>query len=263
MSRYTQTGCPKCGSSDALTIYEDTGWGHCFANGCKIPPEKVNEMNDDIQTERHIPVRTSTTDHDTVAAVSGYRAYPISSRNISLEVVEHFNVRMSTKPTGEPEAHYYPYTKSGQTSAYKVRTLPKSFKVIGDAKGIELFGQSVAGGGRTLVITEGELDAMAVAQAYRDKYNRHYPVVSLPSATGIKVLLEQRDWVRGFNEVVLMFDNDEAGQKHRVADQAENDPVGGVAGDGVGQMRDRETENDRRDKHDQADDVTRPANGFR
>ena len=212
MSRYTQGECPKCGSSDAFTIYEDTGWGRCFSCDARVAPEKVGQMNDN-KTERLPATVRSEFNHESIADVGSYRSYPISSRNISLEVVEYFNVRMATTPEGKPEAHYYPYHKQGQVSAYKVRTLPKSFKVIGDSKGIELFGQSVAGGGRTLVITEGELDCMAVAQAYRDKYGRHYPVVSVPSATGLKVLLEQRDWIRSFNEVVLMFDNDEAGRK--------------------------------------------------
>lgn len=200
--------CEFCGSSDAFATYDD-GVGHCFS--CN-KSKKVGDMNG-TTTERHTPVRTGVSNTTPLTEVSSYRSYPISSRNISQEVVDHFNVKMSTNQDGKPEAHYYPYTKQGKVAAYKVRTLPKAFQIIGDSKGTELFGQSVAGGGRTLVVTEGELDCMAVAQAYRDKYGRHYPVVSIPSASGIKVLLEQRDWVRGFNEVVLMFDNDEAGRK--------------------------------------------------
>ena len=214
MSRYEQTSCPSCDSSDAFTIYEDTGWGNCYSCNTRVPPEKVEDyMNGNKTDHRHTVTVSSVPNRDGLAEVSSYRSYPISSRNISQEVVDHFDVKMSTNQDGKPEAHYYPYHKQGEVAAYKVRTLPKAFKVIGDSKGTELFGQSVAGGGRTLVVTEGELDCMAVAQAYRDKYGRHYPVVSIPSASGLKVLLEQRDWVRGFNEVVLMFDSDEAGRK--------------------------------------------------
>ena len=202
-----KTNCPDCMSSDAREIYED---GHSYCFSCKkyrkdggVDAEPNTTGRDDTDTSR-----------ESVGSIAEYRSYPITSRGISQEVVDVFNVKMSVNQEGKPEAHYYPYTRKGQTVAYKTRILPKEgFPVIGDWKGVELFGQSVAGGGRTLVITEGELDAMAVAQAYQDKYGRHYPVVSLPSASNLKVLLEQRDWVRSFKDVVLMLDMDEAGEK--------------------------------------------------
>jgi len=125
---------------------------------------------------------------------------------------------MSVDENGLPDAHYYPYTKDGQVVAYKKRTLPKDFSVVGTFKNTELFGQSVAGGGKFLVITEGELDCMAVAQAHMDKYKRIYPTVSIPSASQTKVLLEQREFIRGYDSVIIMFDQDEPGQK--AAEQA-------------------------------------------
>jgi twinkle protein len=97
--------------------------------------------------------------------------------------------------------------------AYKERKLPKSFVIHGDFKGIQLFGQANATGGKRIVICEGELDALAVAQAQYDKYQRFYPAVALPSASATSMILEQREWLRGFDEVVLMFDMDEPGQK--------------------------------------------------
>ena len=66
--------------------------------------------------------------------------------------------------------------------------------------------------GKRLAITEGELDAMSVAMASLNKNKTIYPVVSLPSASGLKVLKEQRKWVRSFDEVLLWIDNDEAGE---------------------------------------------------
>ena len=69
------------------------------------------------------------------------------------------------------------------------------------------------GGGKKLVITEGELDALSVAEAFQQKHHKIYPVVSIPSATGTKALLNNRDWIRSFEEVILWFDNDEAGKK--------------------------------------------------
>ena len=147
-----------------------------------------------------------------VAGIGNLPSYPLGSRKISRDVVDFFDVRMSVDEDGKPEAHYYPYTKNNKVSAYKVRQLPKDFRVVGDFKGVELFGQSKFSAGRKLIITEGELDALAVAEASQQKYGRIFPVVSIPSASNHKVLLDQREWIKGFDEVVLLFDMDEAGQ---------------------------------------------------
>ena len=68
-------------------------------------------------------------------------------------------------------------------------------------------------GGKRLVITEGELDAMAVQTAWYIKYKEFFPVVSLRSASSTSDLVEVRDKIRTFDEVVLWMDNDEAGHK--------------------------------------------------
>ena len=127
----------------------------------------------------------------------------------------YFNVKMEVDPDGKPVAHYYPYTRGGKIVAYKQRKLPKEFKTIGDFKNVELFGHQQGTLGRTLVITEGELDAMSVAEAYRKKYGKIYAVASLPSAAGTSVALAQREYINGFDKVVLMLDHDEAGDKAR------------------------------------------------
>ena len=127
--------------------------------------------------------------------------------------MDHFGIKMSVNEDGKPASHFYPYTKAGQVAAYKERILPKDFRIHGDFKGGELFGQAQATGGKTLVVTEGELDACSVAEAYQSKYGRYFPVVSIPSASGTQALLANRTWLQQFETVVLMFDQDEAGQK--------------------------------------------------
>ena len=157
---------------------------------------------------------TTYTDFTTMAAIDTYRSYPITSRGISLEVVKHFEVKMSVNQDGKPASHFYPYTKGGQAVAYKERILPKDFRVHGDFKGTELFGQSRCSGNRTLVITEGELDCLSVAEAFKSyKNGTIFPCVSLPSASGTASVLAQRDWINTFESVILMFDQDEAGKK--------------------------------------------------
>ena len=200
---YKQTACPKCDSSDAFTIYEDGAY--CFS--CQYSTKKVNNMNDLEPVAK--PNSSITLDE-----IHELNSFAITSRGISKQVIDHFGIKMAVNPDGSGGSHFYPYTNKydGKVIAFKERKLPKSFLAHGNFTNIELFGQAVSNGGKTLVITEGELDACAVAQCFLDKYNRIFPVVSIPSASGCKVVLEQREWIRKFESVILFFDKDEAGQ---------------------------------------------------
>ena len=214
MSQYTQTACPECNSSDAFTIYEDTGWGVCFSCEARVSPERI-EMNDNSMARVGQPDPISfdavgSSNKTGISTIAEYSSAALGSRKISRDVVSHFNVRVKDYGNGKA-SHFYPYTKNGTTVAYKERQLPKDFRVHGDFKGTELFGQSNSSQGKMLVITEGELDALSVSEAYWQKYNRFYPVVSIPSAAGIKTLLEQREWVNSFQEVIIFPDRDDAG----------------------------------------------------
>ena len=199
---YKQTACPKCDSSDAFTIYDDGAY--CFS--CQYSTKKVNNMND-------LEPVADNKDQLTLDEIHELNSFAITSRGISKQVVDHFGIKMAVNPDGSGGSHFYPYTNKydGKVIAWKERKLPKSFIVHGSFTNIELFGQAVANGGKTLVITEGELDACAVAQSFLDKYNRIFPVVSIPSASGCKIVLEQREWIRKFESVILFFDKDEAG----------------------------------------------------
>ena len=201
MSRYKQTACPECDSSDAFTIYEDGAY--CFS--CQYTTKKVNIMND-------LEPVAKPNSNITLEEINDLNSFPINSRGISKQVVDHFGIKMAVNPDGSGGSHFYPYTNEGRVAAYKERKLPKSFVAHGNFSNVELFGQSVASGGKTLVITEGELDACAVAEAFLHKYNKIFPVVSMPSATGCKTVLAQREWIRRFESVILFFDKDEAGQ---------------------------------------------------
>jgi twinkle protein len=53
---------------------------------------------------------------------------------------------------------------------------------------------------------------MTIAYATQERFKKIYPVVSMGSVSNLKRLIENRDWIRSFDEVVLWFDNDEPGQ---------------------------------------------------
>ena len=186
-----------CKSSDARQCYEG-GNSHCFscnktffANSTYKKTDEEHEDMSDLSFEE----------------VSKYPSRGFKERKLRMETCEFFKVKVGYNSEGTISSHFYPYPEG-----YKQRKLPKTFSWVGKAGG--LFGQALFnGGGKRLVITEGEIDAMSCAQAMYDKYQKWYPSISLPSAAGTAQLLENREWIRSFQEVVLAFDDDKAGKE--------------------------------------------------
>jgi len=195
----------ECKSSDACTIFPD---GRAYCHSCgkyfKKGAQKITKRDEDEDFEFvDEPAKsTQTTNIDKI------RSYVSKGfRGISKNTVEFFGVKVAFNSKGEVSDHYYPYSNGG----YKHRALPKTFTWVGQPNG--LFGKDLfTSGGMRVVITEGEVDALSVAQAAFEKYKKYYPVVSITSASGTKELIEHRDWLRSFSEVVLCLDNDEAGK---------------------------------------------------
>ena len=188
----------KCGSHDARQLYEG-GDSFCFSCNTFFPP---GLEVDPIETKEDF------TKASTLEEIKSYPTRGFKDRQITKDVTAFFDVKVSYDSTGEIDTHYYPYGDN----AYKIRKLPKIFSWVG--KSTDLFGRSkFNGGGKRLIITEGEIDAMSVAQASFDQYQKIYPVVGMSSSVMTKSLLEHRDWIRSFEEVVLMLDEDEAGRK--------------------------------------------------
>jgi twinkle protein len=202
--------CNDCGGSDPLQIYED-GSTFCFscrtshqAKGDYVKPMDNDTGFDAVENSWGPSLREVSEDYP----IRGFR-----ERNINKKVAEYYGVKVSYDIDGAIDAHYYPYHKEGELTGYKVRQLPKEFKAnVGKVNG-GLFGQHLFNGGKRLVITEGELDTLAVASAWQKRYDTFYPVVSVRSATSLKDLVEEREWIRNFDEVIIWFDSDGPGQE--------------------------------------------------
>lgn len=217
MGQITQRNlpCPDkggCGSSDAFQVYDD-GSGTCFSCGRyfthdKVGHKKKKEKMDDF--EENVVTESVTPSAKNLAEIEEIKTYQIrgfAERKIKKAVCEFFSVRVGYNNNGEISDHYYPYP-----GGFKHRILPKTFFFVGTAGG--LFGKDLfPGGGKRVIITEGEIDALSVAQASLDKYEKVYPVISLRSASTTKDLLLERAWLRSFQEVVLWFDDDEPGRE--------------------------------------------------
>lgn len=102
--------------------------------------------------------------------------------------------------------------QTGELIAQKLRDIDKNMVMVGAGKKKPpLYGQHLwRDGGKRIVITEGEIDAISISQLQ----DHRWPVVSVPTgAKGAKKAIERHlGWLDKFKEVILAFDNDEEGQ---------------------------------------------------
>jgi len=112
---------------------------------------------------------------------------------------------------GEKVATFDYQDFNGRDCGTKIRTADKRF-LWEDRLNPGFFGEHLAGSYRTLIITEGEFDAMAIATATGMKYEL---AVSVPdgAATAAQTIKSRIDWLKKFNTIVLAFDMDDPGQK--------------------------------------------------
>lgn len=192
--------CPECGSKDNLAVYTD-GHGHCFGCGHWSPPTDSEYLEDNYIMETQ-----STIQH------KGFKG-ALTERNITRKIASKYEVRVTHGEDGKVNKHYYPYynNKTGDLVGYKERDVAtKAFAINGTNKGAGLFGQQLfKEGGKYLTITEGELDALSVSEMFDGKW----AVVSLKNgASGaLRDIKENLDYIESFENVVLCFDNDDAG----------------------------------------------------
>lgn len=217
-----------CGTREGLQVFEkDDGSydGYCYS--CKKyvadpyknkpegykPPDIAQKTPEEIEQELQ-----EAKDCPTLA---------LPDRRLRKETLEKFHVKVGVK--GEdgvtPSLIYFPYTANNKLSGCKVRLLdPKRQWSIGHVKDVDLFGwgQAVKSGSKTLYITEGEFDAVALYQIITDhnahtQYAQNVPaVVSLvhgasSAAKDIARLYGKISKV--FKEIVLVFDMDAPGRK--------------------------------------------------
>jgi twinkle protein len=180
--------CEECGSSDAKSVYDD-GHSYCFV--CH------HYTHGDGEPSLHI--------HQTKSVQILGSAQRLQNRNISQKVCEKYKIYRD----GDKLRFYY-HDESGIVKGAKVKTKNKQFSYEGESTGT-FFGQHLfPSTGKRVVITEGELDAVSCYEAMSG-----WPMVSLPSgaAAARKAIQRNLEWLQGYEEIVLFFDNDDAGRK--------------------------------------------------
>lgn len=167
---------------------------------------------------------------ETIKDVLEYPIAVMPERKITKETCKKFGVRMaiSEQDGKTPVAYYFPYYDSkGKLSGYKKRdlTLDKHekyhFTTIGKV-GVDckLFGQTVAESieqkRKNLIYVEGELDQLSTYQAMKEqvkgtKWEAMEPFVvsiSCGTANAVEATLHNEGFIRSFDSLSLMFDND-------------------------------------------------------
>jgi len=191
--------CPKCGSRDNVAVYSNGG-RHCFTPGCGY------HVFGETGEERQVTTSSTLNTGGVVAS--------IFDRKLSLDTVKKYQVSVDYAPDGKIAKHYYPYhdVDTGEMVGSKCRIVnTKDFLCSGTMANVGLFGQKhCRGQGKYITITEGEVDAMSVYEMFGQKWD----VVSLRSgaASAAKEIKEQLEWLEGYDNVVICFDQDKAGE---------------------------------------------------
>lgn len=190
--------CPACGSRDNLARYSD---GHAYCFGCEHYEPATGETHTANKTNRKPRVE---------GLITGEFA-PLLKRKITEETCRKFGYQVGEYKNEKVQIAPY-YDASGVMVAQKLRDKHKNMIWVGEGSKPRLFGQSLwAAGGRKIVVTEGEIDAMSVSQVQGNKW----PVVSIPSGapSAKKAIKQQLEYLESFDEVILMFDMDEPGRE--------------------------------------------------
>jgi len=198
--------CPACRDTggdragDNLAIYSD---GHGYCNACGHYEKKFTGEQNYVEEK---PMQTITP--------RGVSNASIKERRISSNITSKFGVTVSYDKKGQIDKHYYPYYDSNESNrllGYKERTVAtKEFQIIGTNKGSGLFGQNAnRSGGKYLTICEGEIDALSISEMFDGKWQ----VVSLKNgaSSASRDIKDNLEYIESFDNVVLCFDQDQAG----------------------------------------------------
>lgn len=201
--------------------------GYCFSRGVYI-----RDPFGDRRSVEEVPkprVKTQAEIDAEIAEVSSYQVLPLDHRKLSAEALAEFGVKVAVSEVDgvTPELIYYPYYKNGKLTGYKVKLIPhdggeKRMWSIGDLKDVDFFGWELAkaSGSKKLIITEGEDDAISLRRILlrytKPEFLDSIPaVVSIPhgATSAAKDLSKFKDKINEhFKEVVLAFDQDQAGR---------------------------------------------------
>ncbi len=200
----THQPCTSCGSSDALSVYDD---GHTYCFSCE---ETLREVNEVENIDDYRPTKPDT---------------PWSDRRISTAVSDFYGVTVTDQSV------MFPYhLPDGMRVSNKTRRAGKIFSTSGDFKNCTLFGthtlsKALGTKSSTLIVTEGEADALAAFQMANSvqpsateitkRSNAIVHALSLKSgqASAERDFKNNLELLESFERVFICFDNEPKAQE--------------------------------------------------
>lgn len=199
--------CENCGSSDANSLYSD---GHEYCHSCQkwVPGDEQKAAK--LKTKRGGTGMSVGQDVWSFGDHDG-QYVDLRARGIQKAICQQYGYWVGSDRHGEKFQIANYLDQEGNLVAQKLRNKDKEFKAVGKLKSDLLFGRHLWNGGKKIVVTEGEIDCLSVAQLQNGKY----PVVSIPmgAKAAKKTLAANFEYFDQFDEIILMFDMDEPGRQ--------------------------------------------------
>ncbi len=224
--------CEECGSSDGKAIYQD-GSHYCFV--CK-DASLSTDFKEELQSTKKTKPKVKKVERENMEVKpSGKPALTIEEaeeikgntgtkgkgyRDLTDETTRPLGVRYEYNYDDEVVKQYYPCTQDGELVGYKIREVPKNFYSKGRTGAeCELFLQyKFNRGGKYVVITEGEIDALSAYQMINE-YNKsrgsEFITAVVSPTTGAnshRQIAGQYKFFDSFDNIIISYDNDKAGQ---------------------------------------------------
>lgn len=236
-----------CGSSDALSVYENTPpegedfyTGYCYSCSQSFPREAFHNSSHaedfgveggvvvEKKTFTRLPKREKITKEEVQEVLSyGYEGKNI--RGIKDEYSKFFGQTTKLDKQGNPRVRFYPETRDGKLVGYKSRTFPKSFGW--ENKGQTGINNDLAGQVkfkdmyfRDIVICPGEEDMVAFFQQFSEYQKKRFkdsnqeyapmPVVSPTTgeSSALKQIRNNYDFINRAERIFIGMDEDPCGQ---------------------------------------------------
>ncbi|AKQ06779.1 DNA primase/helicase [Salmonella phage S147_CPL00262] len=213
--------CENCGSSDANSLFSD---GHTYCYACENWTPGDEQKAEQLSARRRTGGRKPMSYDVWNFGDSNGRYSDLTARGISKETCQKAGYWLAKVDNRMYQVADY-RDQNGSIVSQKVRDKDKNFKTTGSHKSDALFLKHLWSGGKKIVVTEGEIDALTVMELQDCKY----PVVSLGhgASAAKKTCAANYEYFDQFEQIILMFDMDDAGRK-AVEEAAQVLPAGKV-----------------------------------
>lgn len=198
--------CENCGSSDGNSLYSD-GHQYCFV--CEHHVRGTEDRREELSSRRPKGGNKVSTFDVWNFGESNGRYTDLTARGISKATCQRAGYWIA-KVDGQSYQVADYRDQNGSLESQKIRDKDKNFKTSGKHNAGALFGKHLWSGGKKIVVTEGEIDMLTVMELQQCKY----PVVSLGhgAKAAKKTCAANYEYFDQFEQIILMFDMDEAGR---------------------------------------------------